>query len=127
MYCRLKVLWVDIPISLLGDLPGYRRWLVPALYPPLLDFAWVTLVDVREFLLHGVSTLFLECPPIPVLSPAISSPLCPSHSPPAHLQIPFCFPFPGISMLFFHMTLVIVLSRPVKNYVEILMEIVLKL
>ena len=132
-YSRLKVLWVDVPVSLLRDLPSCRRWLVLALCLPLLgNFARVTLGDNREFLLHWVSTLFLQYPLIPILSPAIPSPLVqtpffPFHSSPAHLQIPFYFPFPGRSMLFFHMKLVIVLSRPVKNCDGILMGIVLNL
>lgn len=92
--------WVDIPATLLGALPAYRRWSVQAPYPPFLGgFTRVTLVDSREFLLYSVSASPNRVPKfessLPVLSPSIpfASPL------PSHLIPPATSP-PSKSILF---------------------------
>ena len=55
--CRLKVLWLYWYPNPSRPWPGYRRLLVQASYPPLLEIsARVTLLDSREFPLHYVST-----------------------------------------------------------------------
>ena len=77
--------WVDVPITPWKVLSGYRRWLVQALYFPLLGvLIWVTLIDSWDFSIILGSSSSQRClapdPVAPSIILSLSSPPPPPFS-----------------------------------------------
>ena len=88
--------WVDVLIPPLEVLPGYRKWLLQDLYPPLLE------VSTKFVPIGPVSlvcpTNCLVSPWISILSSLLSLHLiCTPHPDPAHLPIHSPTQFPPSS------------------------------
>ena len=94
--------WVDVPVPLLADLSGHRKWPVQASFLPLLgDFTRGFLVELLDFPLHWVSISHQSAPRFQssglVLFPSISPthykfPPTPIPHAPAHLKNLFSLP-----------------------------------